>query len=165
MPLSPLHTLVRVARGAALGALHFVDEFEAEVIHASAELADVLDEHVVCDDRGDRSEESGGRGDESFGDARSNGAKGCGPGGAESVEGVDDAPDGPEQSDERGDCAGGGQPGQAAFEMSQLFRRGNLHGALQRADADGLRGLLAELVIRTFEDCYERGRGGRVPTC
>jgi len=37
--------------------------------------------------------QSGGRGDESFGDARGDGAKSCAAGGAEAVEGVDDTPD------------------------------------------------------------------------
>ena len=111
-------------------------ELEAEVVHARAELADVLREHVVGDDGGNRGKEAGGRGDQSFGDTGRDGAQGGGASRAEAVERVDDAPHRSEQADERRHGACSRQPGQAALQMRQFFGRGNLNGTLQSADAN-----------------------------
>src|SRR5271157_4670802 len=151
MPLPPLHVFGNTARDLALGALNFVDEFEAEIVHAGAKLPDVLRKHVVRDDRRDGGKKSGRRSDQGFGDARCDGTQGCSSGGAKAVEGVDNAPNRSEEADEWSDRAGSGQPGQSAFESRQFFRCGNLDRALQGGYANRMRRLLAELAIRTFK--------------
>ena len=99
---------------------------------------------------------SGGGGDQRFGDAGRDGAQGGAAGGAQSVEGVDDAPHRSEQADEGRDCARGRQPGQAALQAAQFFRGCDLRGALQRDHANGIRRLLAQFVISAFEDRDQR---------
>src|SRR6185369_11710171 len=87
-----------------------VEQFEGEIIHAGTKLADLRGKNVVGDNRWNGSDQSGGSRDESFGDSRSDSAqRGC-TSGAESVECVDDSPDGSEETDERSDGSSGGQP-------------------------------------------------------
>src|ERR1017187_7259859 len=107
-----------------------VEQFEAEVVHAGGEFADLLEEKVIGDDGGHGGKESGGGGDERLGDAGRHRAQGGRTGVAEAVEGVDDAPDGAEESDEGSNGAGGGQPGEAALQAGQLLGGGDLGGAL-----------------------------------
>jgi len=91
---------------------------------------------VVSNESGDGGEESGGRGDQGFGNARSDGAKAGATCGAESGKGVNDAPDGAKEADERSDAGGGGQPGHSLFDAADFFGGGELH-----ADGDGLQRL------------------------
>jgi hypothetical protein len=49
--------------------------------------------------------------------------------------GVDDAPDGAEEADERRDAGGGREPGHAFFGAANFFGGGELH-----ANGDGLHG-------------------------
>src|SRR5271157_1124186 len=155
MPLPPLHAFDR-AGTSALGALDFVDQLQAEVVHASTELAYVLGEHVVCDDRRDCGEESSGSGDERLGDARRYRAQSCSTRRTQSVKGVDDAPHRSEEPDEWRNRSGSRQPGQAAFQASQFFRSGDLRRALQGRHTDGVRTLLAQLFVRAFKDGHQR---------
>ena len=83
-------------------------EFESEGVEALGQVADVLEEIVVGDQGGDGGEESGGGGDEGLCDAGCYGAEAGGARSAEAGEGVDDAPDGAEEADERRDAGGGG---------------------------------------------------------
>src|SRR6266481_4065784 len=46
---------------------------------------------------------------------------------AQAGKGVNDAPNSPEQADERSDRTGGGQPGHAFFHAANFFGRGQLH--------------------------------------
>ena len=71
-------------------------EFVGEGIQALSQVANVLEKIVVSDEGRDGGKESCGGGDQSFGDARSDGAKAGGAGSAEAGEGVNDAPDGAE---------------------------------------------------------------------
>ena len=91
---------------------------------------------VVENNRRDGDEESRSRGDERFGNARSNGAEACGAGVPETRKGVNDAPNGAEETDEGSDGTGCGQPGHALFDAANFFRGGELH-----ADGDGLKAL------------------------
>jgi hypothetical protein len=87
-----------------LPALEGVEHFEGKVVAAGGEVADGCADQVICDDGWDRGGESGGGGDERFGNTGSDSAESCAAGGAESVKGVDDAPDGAEESDEGRDA-------------------------------------------------------------
>src|SRR6516165_2698249 len=144
-----------MARGAALGALHFVNELEAEVVHASTKLANVLREHVVGNDGRDGGKQSCSRRNESFRNSRCDCAQRCGAGGAESVESVDDAPHRSEKTDERRDRSSRCEPRQATLEPSQLFRRCNLYSPLQGSETNRLWSLLSQFVICAFKHCEE----------
>ena len=102
-------------------------ELEGKSIEALREIANVLEEMVVGNQRGNGGEETGRGGDESFGDAGSDGAKTGGASGAEAGEGVDDAPDGAEETDEGSDAGGGGEPGHAFFDAADFVRSRELH--------------------------------------
>jgi len=110
-------------------------ELEGEGVEALAEIADVLEEIVVRDERWDGGEKAGGGGDEGFGDAGRDGAEAGGAGSAETGEGVNDAPDGAKQANEGSGAGGGGEPGHAFFGAANFFGGGLLH-----ADGDGLDG-------------------------
>ena len=111
-------------------------EFAGEGVQAQSEIANVLEEIVVGDEGGDGGEESRSGGDEGFGDAGSDGAKAGRTGSAETGEGVNDAPDGAEETDERSDASGGGEPGHTFFDAANFVGGCQLH-----ADGDGLKGL------------------------
>src|SRR6185369_1037262 len=85
---------------ASTAALHQVDEFEGEVVHACAELANLVHEVVVGDHSRDGSEQSGSGRDERLGNSRCYRSQRSRAGGAETVEGIDDAPYRAEQADE-----------------------------------------------------------------
>src|ERR1700693_3433817 len=108
-------------------------EFQGEGVEALRQIANVLKEIVVGDEGGDSREKAGGGGNQSFGDTGSYGAKAGGAGSAESGEGVDDAPNSAEETDERSNASGGGEPGHTFFSAANFFGRGELH-----ADGDGL---------------------------
>ena len=110
-------------------------EFEGEGVEALGEFADVLEEIVVSDEGGDGGEEAGGGGYEGFGNARCDGAKAGGAGSAEAGEGINDAPNGAEEADERGNAGGGGEPGHSFFGAANFIGGGELH-----ADGDGRHG-------------------------
>jgi len=111
-------------------------EFEGEVVQALRQIANVLQEIVVGDEGRNGSEEAGGGGDEGFGDAGSNRPEAGSAGGAETREGVNDAPNGAEEANERSDAGGGSQPGHAFFDATNFFGRSELHG-----DGDSLEAL------------------------
>ena len=108
-------------------------EFQGEGVEALRQIANVLKEIVVGDEGGDSGEKAGGGSNQRFGDTGSNGAKAGGAGSAKSGEGIDDAPNGAEEPDERRNSSGGGKPGHAFFSAANFFGRGKLH-----ADGDGL---------------------------
>ena len=111
-------------------------EFEGEVVQALRQIANVLQEVVIGDEGRNGGEKASGGGDEGFGDSRSNGAEAGSAGGAEAGEGVNDAPNGAKEADERSDSGGGGQPGHPFFDAANFFGRSELHG-----DRDGLEAL------------------------
>jgi len=109
---------------------------EREIIETLAQIADVLQKIVVKDDGWDSDEKSGRGGDEGFGDAGCYGAEAGGACVTKTGEGVDDAPNGAEEADERSDGAGGGQPGHAFFYTADFLGGSKLH-----AYSDGLKAL------------------------
>lgn len=109
-------------------------ELEGEGVQTLREVANVLEKIVVGNEGRDSGEEAGRGGDERFGDARSNGAETGGAGGTETGEGVNDAPNGAEESDKRSDAGGGGEPGHAFFHTADFVGRSELH-----ADGDSLK--------------------------
>jgi len=115
------------------GFLDLGGELEGESVETLGELADVLEEIVVGDERGNGGEEASRGGNESFGNAGSDGTKTGGAFRAETGEGVDDAPNGTEKTDEGSDASGGGEPGHAFFSATDFVGGGELH-----ADGDGL---------------------------
>ena len=111
-------------------------EFQGEGVEALRQIANVLKEIVVGDEGGDSGEKAGGGSNQRFGDTGSNGAKAGGAGSAKSGEGIDDAPNGAEEPDERRNSSGGGKPGHAFFNAADFFGGSQLH-----ADRDGLQAL------------------------
>jgi len=107
--------------------------FHGEIIHARREIPGAAHKMIVSDDGGNGGEKSSGRGNQSFGDAGSNGAEAGRAGGAEAGEGVHNAPDSSEQSDEWRNGSGGGEPGHIFFNAPDLIGGGKLH-----ADHHGL---------------------------
>ena len=108
-------------------------EFEGEGVETLGKVANILKKIVVGDERRNRGKETGGGGDEGFGDARGNGAETGGAGSAKAGEGVDDAPDRAKQSDEGSDASSRSEPGHALFDAAHFVGRGELH-----AHGDGL---------------------------
>jgi len=103
-------------------------EFEGEGVQTLRQIANVLQEIVIGDEGRDSGKEAGCRGDKGFGDAGSDCAEAGSAGGAEAGKGVNDAPDGAEEADERSDTCGGGEPGHSFFDAANFFGRGELHG-------------------------------------
>src|ERR1700733_7182944 len=103
-----------------LHALDGIHHFEREIVAAGGEYADRVTNQVVGNDSGNGSGESGSGGDQGLGDAWRDGTQGSAASGTESVESVNDAPDRAEQSDERSDGSGDGEPGNIAFEASDF---------------------------------------------
>ena len=114
----------------SLLALDQVEHLQGEVVVARGHFANGANDEVVSDHRRDRGSQAGGGGNQRFGNSRSDRAQSRGASRAQSVEGVDDSPDGSEQSDKRRDRAGNRQPRHVAFEAGDLLRRCDLHGAL-----------------------------------
>jgi hypothetical protein len=111
-------------------------EFEGEGVQTLRQIANVLQEIVIGNEGGDGGEESGGGGDEGFSNARRDRTEAGSTGGAETREGVNDAPNCAEEADEGSDAGGGGQPGHALFDAAYFIGGGELHG-----DGDGLEAL------------------------
>ena len=130
------------------GVLDGVEQLAAEVVHARGELAQPRGELVVADNSRDGDDQAGGGGDERLGDAGSDSAEGRCAGGAEAVEGVDDAHDGAEEADERRDTS--------AMVASQVMRLSIAVRASQeavwaaRSRATGLRGMPRPPVCRWY---------------
>jgi hypothetical protein len=114
------------------GFLDLGDELAGESVEALGEIANVLKEIVVGDEGGDGSEKASGSRDKSFGNAGGDGAKTGRARGPEAREGVNDAPDGAEEADERSDAGGGGEPGHAFFDAANFFCGSKLHGDSNR---------------------------------
>lgn len=110
-------------------------EFQGKGVEALRQIANVLEEVVVGDEGGDGGEKAGGGSNQGFGDTGGNGAKTRGAGSAEAGEGVDDAPNGAEESDERSNASGGGEPGHAFLGAAHFFGRGELHADGDRLNA------------------------------
>ena len=110
-------------------------ELEGEGVQTLGEIANVLEEVVVGDEGGNGGEKTGGGGDERFGDARSDSAETGGAGSAEAGEGVNNAPDGAEETDKGRDGGGGGKPGHAFLDAVHFVGGGELH-----ADGDRFQG-------------------------
>src|SRR5687768_4058354 len=87
-------------------ALGDVQELEREVVHLGGEVLHPVREVVVEIHRRDRREEPRRRRNQRFGDTGGDDRKARGTGGADPLEGDDDAPDGAEQADERRDARG-----------------------------------------------------------
>ena len=85
---------------------------------------------VVGNHRGNGGEQPSGRRNQRLGDAGCHGAEGGSASRSQSVKRVDNAPDGTEQSDERRDGAGSGEPRQPTLKARQLFGRCDLACAL-----------------------------------
>ena len=110
-------------------------EFQGEGVEALRQIANVLKEIVVGDEGRDSGEKAGGGSNQRFGDTGSNRAKTGGAGSAKSGEGVDDAPNSAEESDEGGNASGGGEPGHTFFRAANFFGRGELHADGHRLNA------------------------------
>src|SRR5262245_41539478 len=108
----------RHARG---GATQDVEELEHEAIHLGAPVSHPVHEEVVAHDRGHRGAQTGRRGDEGLGDARSDDGQAGRALLADAVKGGDDAPHGSEQPDEGRHTGRGGEEGQVALETRDLL--------------------------------------------
>ena len=136
-----------------------IEHLQGEIVVARGHFANRANDEVVGDDGRDGRGQASGGGDQSFGNSRSDGAQSGCAGGAQSVEGVDDSPDRPEQSDEGRNRAGNGQPRHIAFEAGDLLGRCDLHGALnghEVVNAAGGSHLALELRHRAFKDADQR---------
>src|SRR5881628_2286449 len=87
---------------------------------------------VIENDGGDRGEKARSSSDECFSDARCDSAKAGSACAAEAGKGINDAPNGPEEADERRHRARGGEPGHSLFHPANFFGGSKLH-------ADGYR--------------------------
>src|SRR5271165_6071276 len=103
-------------------------EFQGEGVQTLRQIANVLQEMVISDKGGDGREKAGGGGDKRFGDAGSDGAEARSARRAEAGEGINDAPNGAKQSDERSNARRSGKPGHSFFDAANFFRRSELHG-------------------------------------
>lgn len=110
--------------------------FHGKGIEALGQFANVLKKLVVENDGWDGDKEAGGGSDKRFGDAGRHGAQACSASVAEAREGVNDAPDGTEKTDEGRHRAGGSEPGHALFGAAHFLRGSELH-----ADGNGLQAL------------------------
>src|ERR1700739_43301 len=109
-----------------------VQQFAAEVIGCRRKYANAGCELVVGYDGRHSHEQSGGGGDERFGDAGSNSAQRRSACRSQAVEGINHTHHGAEETDKR---AGGGdssEPGEAALEGRDGFAGCSLGGALPR---------------------------------
>src|SRR2546429_8983407 len=100
---------------------------------------------VIENDRRNRGEQARRGGHERFGDTGRDGTKAGGTGAAEAGKGINDAPNGSEEANERRDRARGGEPGHSLFDAANFFGGSKLH-------ADGYR-------LQTLEPWRGRGAG------
>src|SRR5580704_8543839 len=118
-----------------LNALDGVEHLKGEVVAASGKYANRIADQVVRNHGRDSGGESGSSGDESFGDARGHSTKSSAPGSPEAVESVDDAPNGTEQPDERGNGSSDGKPRNVTLEPCDFFGGADLHSTLHGRQA------------------------------
>jgi len=102
-------------------------KFKGKSVESLGKIANVLQEIVVGDEGRDGGEEPRGGGYKGFGDAGSDSTKTRGAGGAETGEGVNDAPDGAKETDEGSDAGGRGEPGHPLFHATNLLGGSELH--------------------------------------
>lgn len=145
-------------------------DFESKGVKALRKVANILQELIIKDYGWDGGDQTRCGGEERFRNTRRDGAQAGGTRGAESREGVDDAPDGAEESDKGRDGAGGGEPGHAFFGAANFFSGGELHiycdglEAFQFAAGIGITGAGADLALKftvaKSVDGGVRGTGG-----
>ena len=127
--------------------------FQCKGVEALRKVTNILQKLVVKNNGRNGGYQAGSGGEERFRNTGCDSAQARGSGGAESREGVDDAPHGAEESDERRDGTGGGEPGHAFFSAANLFRGGQLHinrdglEAFQFAAGIGVAGSSANLAL------------------
>src|SRR5437870_2767592 len=119
----------------AIVSLGGVQKLKSEVVHARAELAQMMEKDIVKDDCRNRRKQARCGGNERLGDPRGDGPHRGRSGSAEAVEGVDDSPYRPEESDERCYRSGGSEPREHALHRGQLLAGGDLQRSL---DSDGI---------------------------
>src|SRR5215471_20605258 len=136
-----------------------MQHFEGEVDIASSQFADRCVDQVISNHGGyGRCEPSGG-GDECFRHSRCDGAQGGSSGGAQSVKGIDDAPNGSKQSDKRRHGTSDSEPWNIALQTRDLFRGCYLHRTLdgrQAMDGPGHTHLTAEFLYRRLKNTDQR---------
>jgi len=111
-------------------------DFQRERVEALRKITDILQKLVVEDNRWDGDEKTGGGGNERFSDTWCDGAQAGCASISKTGKGVNDAPHGAEEADERSYGAGCGQPGHTLFDATNFFRGSELH-----ANGDGLEAL------------------------
>src|SRR5439155_20508972 len=82
---------------------------------------------VIENDGGDRGEKARSSSDECFSDAGCDSAKAGSACAAEPGKGINDAPNGSEEANERRDRARSGEPGHSLFDAANFFRGSKLH--------------------------------------
>src|SRR5882724_5268479 len=117
------------------GFLDLRGDFESECVKTLRQIANVLQKLIIKDNRWDGGEKACGGGDQRFSNARRYGAQAGGASAPQTCEGVDNAPDRAEQTDERRNRASGGQPGHAFLDPANFFSGGQLHGDGNRRKA------------------------------
>src|SRR6266403_656091 len=101
--------------------------FQRKRVQALSKIANVLQKMVIENDGGNRGKQASGRGHERFGDAGCDGTKAGSARAAEAGKGINDAPDGSEEADERRNRARGGEPGHSFFHAAHFFGGSKLH--------------------------------------
>src|SRR5439155_11826 len=81
----------------------------------------ILQKMVIENDGGDRGEKARSSSDECFSDAGCDSAKAGSACAAEAGKGINDAPNGSEEANERRDRARGGEPGHSLFDAANFF--------------------------------------------
>src|SRR5208282_225909 len=141
--------------------LNQAKHLQREVVVARRHFANGADDEVVGDHRRDRRSQASGSGNQSFRDSGSDCAQSRRTGRAQSMECVDNSPDGSEQSDKGRDRTRNRQPREIAFEAGNLLGRGDLHGALnghQVVDATRGSHLALELLDCAVKHSNQRAR-------
>src|SRR5215469_208721 len=157
----PNENAIESALETLLGEVH---ELELEVFHSRAEFLDRVSEPVVEDHRGDGGCEPKRSGDERFRDSGRDGPEAGRAGGAELLEGVNDAPYRSEQADEGRDCGSSGEQSHVAFEPRDFFRHRELERALERervGDAAARFHLALDFVVTEIEE-GDQGRAAEL---
>src|SRR5277367_3404783 len=106
------------------GLLDLRGYFQREAVQPLGQIANILQKVIIEDDRGNGGEKSRRGGEQRFGNTGSHGAEGGRAGVAEAGKGINDAPDGAEETDEGGNRGGGGKPGHAFLGAPHFFRGG-----------------------------------------
>src|SRR6266566_4935944 len=101
--------------------------FQRKRVQALSKIANVLQKMVIENDGGNRGKQAGGSGHERLSDAGSDGTKAGSARAAEAGKGINDAPNGSEETDERRYRARGGKPGHSLFHAADFFGGSKLH--------------------------------------